>query len=525
MSIIVDQEGNPYINAKGTYHAAGMGRMGELSSFNSTPHSANSALLPNQTTLNARTADAVRNGGFAKGGVQLHVDLMVGHQWKISYKPNYRVLGLSSEQADIFARDVEARFTDYVEDPDCLLDVEGRRTLTMFAREGARTHTTKGEIFAKAELKKERHRTYGTAINMIDGFRIENPHNHISTPFLKNGIRTDAFNAARGYWVRTALAADSQIGDHRNNYKYYPKRLKWGRMQMLHIFEPEGAGQIRGGNNFLAILSKMPMLSKFQDATLQNAITNALYAAVIKSDVDGEVIKDILGQNPKAAQNYMMEKAAWHDATGIKLDGQQIPHLFLNESLELLSSENPGQSFGDFESSILRDIAAGLNLSYEQFSRDFSKTNYSSARASMAQSWKYMLGGRETIIKRFTSQIFALWLEEAIAIGTVKLPSGTPNFYQAKSAWTRCDWIGAGKINIDGLKEVKESVEKLKAGLSTYQIECAKYGNDYIEIFDQQLREAGILEQRNQVPLWKQEAGQEIELTPEVNTHEVEAKQ
>lgn len=524
MGIIVDQSGNPYEDAKTTYHAAGIGRMGELRGWNSTAHSANSALLPNQKNLNARTADAVRNGGFAKGGVQLHVDLMVGHQWKISYKPNYRVLGITSEQADVFARDVEARFTDFVEDPDCLLDVEGRRTLTMFAREGARTHTVKGEIFAKAELKKDSNRTYGTAINMIDGFRIENPDNHIATPFLKNGIRTDAYNAARGYWVRTALAADAQIGDHRHDYKYYPKRLKWGRMQMLHIFEPEGAGQIRGGNNFLSILSKMPMLNKFQDATLQNAITNALYAAVIKSDVDGEVIKDIMGENPKAAQNYMMEKAAWHDAANIKLDGQKIPHLFLNEELELLSSENPGQSFGDFESSILRDISAGLNLSYEQFSRDFSKTNYSSARASMSQSWKYMLGGRETIIKRFTSQIFALWLEEAIAIGTVKLPIGAPSFYQAKSAWCRCDWIGAGKINIDGLKEVKESVEKLKAGLSTYQIECAKYGNDYIEIFDQQLRESGILEKRDQVPLWKQEAGKDIPEAPEVNSHEVEQK-
>ena len=520
MSVIVDQQGNPYRNARETYSAAGMGRMGELTAFNSTAHSSDSALLPHHKTLNARTADAVRNGGFAKGGVQLHVDMMVGHQWKLSYKPNYRVLGISKEQADIFARDVEARFTDFSEDPDCLLDVEGKRTLTMFAREAARTHCMTGEIFAKAEWLNRKDRQYNTAINMINGFRIENPDNHISSPFLKAGVRIDRFGAARGYWVRTAVESDSKLGDHRNTFKYIPKRLRWGRMQMLHIFEPEGASQTRGGNNFLAILGKMPMLNKFQDATLQNAIVNALYAAVVKSDVDGEVIKDIMTGNPGAAQNYMMEKAAWHDSADVRLDGMKIPHLFLNESLELLNSENPGQSFGDFESSILRDMAAGLNLSYEQFSRNFSKSNYSSARASIAQSWKYMLGGRETIIKRFTSQIFSLWLEESIAIGTVKLPSGAPNYYQAKSAWTRCDWIGAGKINIDGLKEVKESVELLKAGLSTYQIECAKFGNDYQDVFDQQLREQVNQINNGQTPLWLRETPMNTDIVPEINTNE-----
>ncbi len=52
-----------------------------------------------------------------------------------------------------------------------------------------------------------------------------------------------------------------------------------------------------------------------------------------------------------------------------------------------------------------------------------------------------------------------------------------------------CDWIGSGRMAIDGLKEVQEAVMLIEAGLSTYEKECAKRGDDYQEIFAQQVRE------------------------------------
>ena len=54
---------------------------------------------------------------------------------------------------------------------------------------------------------------------------------------------------------------------------------------------------------------------------------------------------------------------------------------------------------------------------------------------------------------------------------------------------TRCDWIGAGKLSIDGLKEVKEAILRIEGGLSTYEKELALMGEDYQETFEQQARE------------------------------------
>ncbi|UGE35086.1 hypothetical protein LQQ63_25925 (plasmid) [Escherichia coli] len=49
---------------------------------------------------------------------------------------------------------------------------------------------------------------------------------------------------------------------------------------------------------------------------------------------------------------------------------------------------------------------------------------------------------------------------------------------------------------IDGLKEVQEAVMLIEAGLSTYEKECAKRGDDYQEIFAQQVRECRVLRRR-----------------------------
>ncbi len=80
--------------------------------------------------------------------------------------------------------------------------------------------------------------------------------------------------------------------------------------------------------------------------------------------------------------------------------------------------------------------------------------------------------------------MFLCWLEEAIVRRVVTLPSKARfSFQEARSAPGNCDWIGSGRMAIDGLKEVQEAVMLIEAGLSTYEKECAKRGDDYQEIF------------------------------------------
>ena len=71
----------------------------------------------------------------------------------------------------------------------------------------------------------------------------------------------------------------------------------------------------------------------------------------------------------------------------------------------------------------VRYIAAGLGVSYEQLSRNYSQMSYSTARASANESWAYFMGRRKFVASRQACQMFLCWLEEAIVRRVVTLPS------------------------------------------------------------------------------------------------------
>lgn len=513
---ILDARGNP---VKGNpYKAAAGGHSGELNSWGARSLSANKALLPNQEKLNARAQDMIRNSGVAKSGLDVHVDFIVGHQWRFISKPDWELLGLTKLQGERLARDIQQRFTDYAEDPDCLIDAEEKRTLTMIAREIVSTHTQTGDVFSRSEWIRSRNRRYNTAIKMVDGNRVATPPEKLMNNFIRGGILENRHGAARGYFVRTRHKSEDPAFGQIAQFNYVPKRLPWGRKQLIHTFEPNGDGASRGSNALVSVLSQLPSLSKLQNATLQNAIINAMYAAVIKSDMSPEIAQAVMGGHSDQAANLMTDKMKWHQAADITFDGQQIPHLFPGEEIELLTAQTSGQAFGDFEASFLRDFARGTGVSYELLSRDWSKTNYSSGRAGLLQTVKHLLGKREVIVKRHTNDIMALWLEEAINKGVIKLPATAPSFYEAKAAYCRGDWIGAGRLNIDGLKEIKEAIAKLEAGLSSYELESANLGCDWTDLKASQDREEKELAEQGRIPLWKQGKGKAPE--PEADDEE-----
>ena len=528
---ILNPDGEPARESMSAYGGAGLGFGNELSRWNVNSKSADVALLPTYDTGNARSADLVRNNGYAKSGIQLHIDHIVGHQFKLVFKPNLLLLGLKLDNKEVaaFIKMVEAKFTNFAEDPRCYIDAERKRTFTMLIREGIGTHCKAGEITAKGEYFKKRGSKYKTAIKLIDYARISNPDGAMDTKSLRAGVKSDKRGAAVGYHVRTSHPSEGGINFIDNfTWQYIPRELTWGRQQFIHIFEPEGEGQTRGGNALLTIMSKLKMLEKFQATTLQNAITNAMFAATIESELDSSEVFKALGGSESGSNmmnNFMETKAQWHETGGIKLEGAVIPHLLPNEKLKLQGVSAPSGSLGEFEAGILRNISAAIGVSFEQLSKDFSKTNYSSARAAMSESYRYFAGKRETIAKRFANAIFELWFEEAVNLGDIVLPSGANgNFYEMKTAWCRCNWIGAGKTQIDGLKGIKEAIEKIKNGLSTYEKEFGNMGEDYQEMFAQQHREQLELEEMGRTAIWLQsEPSDEPEETnenPQVNTNE-----
>lgn len=474
-----------------SYHGGGQGFGGQLKGWAPPLESADAALLPTLRMGNARADDLVRNNGYATNAIQLHQDHIVGAFFRLSYRPNFRYLGINEQDSRAFAREVEDAWWEYAEDEHCYIDVERKRTFTMMIREGVAMHTFNGELFTQPLWSTRAGGLFRTQFKMVSPKRIGNPHNMTDSNELRSGVRVNRDGAAVGYHV----SSDTYPSRSVQSWSYIPREMPNGRPSMIHIFEPREDGQTRGANQFYSVMEQMKMLDTLQNTQLQSAIIKAMYAATVESELDTKsVMEFILGAGEGNAHNVMdtltAQMSDYYSAVNVKFGGAKVPHLFPNDKLNLQTAQDSDNGYSVFEQSLLRYIAAGLGVSYEQLSRNYSQMSYSTARASANESWCYFMGRRKFIAARQASQMFLCWFEEAVTRGVIRLPAKARySFLEARSAWTKCEWIGAGRLAIDGLKEVQEAVMLIEAGLSTFEIECAKRGLDYEDVFAQQVRE------------------------------------
>jgi lambda family phage portal protein len=488
---LLGPDGQTPLREYASYHGGGQGFGGQLRDWNPPSESADAALLPTFERGNARADDLVRNNGFASNIIQLHQDHIVGSFFRLSYRPNWRYLGIPEVEARAFAREVEDAWWEYAEDDHCYLDVERKRTFTMMIREGVAMHAFNGELFTQPCWNASQNALFRTQFKMISPKRISNPNNGMDSQTLRAGVQIDKNGAAVGYYVSN----DPYPNWTMENWQYIPRELANGRPAMIHIFEPREDGQSRGANQFYSVMEQMKMLDTLQQTQLQSAIVKAMYAATIESELDTEsAMTFLLGSDDKnvdpGISKLLKQMAAYYHTAQIKLGGTKIPHLFPGDSLNLQSAQNADNGFSALEQSLLRYVAAGTGVSNEQLSRNYTQLSYSTARASANESWCYFMGRRKFIASRQASQMFMCWLEEAIARRVVRLPARARfSFPEARNSWARSEWIGAGRLAIDGLKEVQEAALLIECGLSTYEIECAKRGLDYEDVFAQQVRE------------------------------------
>lgn len=457
-----------------------------------------------KTLADARARDMVQNDGYAMGSVAIHRDSIVGAQYKLNAKPNWRVLGLSEAWAREWQQTVEARFNLVAESPNNYFDAAGVNTLTGLVRLAVGGVLMTGEVLATAEWLRQAGRPFATAVQMVSPTRLSNPDGMMDTKGLRSGVAQDDYGRPIGYWIKKTFPG-AEYGADDWKWIYVPATKPWGRKQVLHIFEQLMPGQSRGVSEMVSVLKQMKMTKSFQEIVLQNAVVNASYAAAIESELPSEVVYSQMGMGQstfaQVLSNYMASLMEYAGASkNIQVDGARIPHLFPGTKLKMQPMGTPGGVGTDYEESLLRNIAASLGLSYEQFSRDYTKTNYSSARASMGETWKYMNSRKKIVADRFASSIYALWLEEEVAAGNIPLPPGKTRdwFYEplVKDALTCAEWIGASRGQIDEKKETEAAILRIKNGLSTYEIEIARLGGDWREVFDQRAEEEGIIEQK-----------------------------
>lgn len=462
----------------------------------------------------ARSKDMVINDGYARGAIQTHMDSIVGAQYRLNAKIKWEVIpGATKEWADEAQKVIEDRFHLIAESEACWLDAAGMNTFTGKIRLGVAGFVMTGEVLETSEWDRSAGRPLKTCFQSVDPSRLRNPDWGSDTEFLRRGVKVDARGKPVGYHIQKNHPNAFWPGDYSMlQFTYVPRYKPWGRPQVIHLIEQLFPDQHRGVADMVAALKRMRMTKHLQDVVLQNAVINATYCAAIESELPtAEMIVAMGGDasSPESLNNAIGAYLAGLQkylagAENIALDGAMIPHLYPGTKLNMKTLGTPGGVGTDFEASLLRHTAASLGLDYAEFSRDYSRMSYATAKLSTENTRRFMRSRKKVVADRLATAIYSNVLEEFIAQGHVPLPAGfTRDDYYAdplyREAFSRCSWIGTGTGQIDELKETQAAILRIKAGLSTYEIEIGRLGEDWREIFEQQALEAGVREAKGLV--------------------------
>jgi len=476
--------------------------------------SADNEILPAKAMVQARVGDTIRNDAYVANAANLHRDHIVGSLFLLNSKPATRILwGKEDEVWETeFQEEIEEKFTLWAESTECWADATRRNTFSELVRLAVGVNFMGGECLTSVEwLREEVDRPFNTAFLMLDLERVDTPPEHSHDINVRAGVRRNQRGRPMGYYVRQGHPTDWR-DPAAHQWKYVPAAKPWGRKQMIHVYEQVRPDQSRGMAQIACILREAHQAKTMRAVALQNMIINSSFAAAIESDLPSDAVFQMLGGgsvgDPDAVagaiENYMtgyLDTVAKYvgKSNYAKLNDVKIPHLPPGSKLNLTPVGKGGLLGTDFEAAILRYMAAGSGVPVELFSKDYSKTNYSSIKAGLADLGLYMGAKKKIIADRWATEGFRLWFEEAANRNQIEAlkRARVPNFYDplVAEAYTACEWIGASRGQVEELKETQAAVARINAGISTREIEIARFGRDYRKMFRQIAREKKLAEQ------------------------------
>jgi lambda family phage portal protein len=435
--------------------------------------------LPERGTVVSRARDADRNNGIAKGGIQTIVDNVVGSGLRLSARPDYLALDKTKEWAAEWAQGVESLFHSWWWSTAC----HAGDTLNgdQLSEQALRTELVQGESLTLPLWIADRGDGYGTKLQMVEPDRLSTPTGQVNSSSLREGIRFDRYGQPLGYYIRNAHPGERYLDGFDSSvptWTFVPRKTDFGRLRVLHCFVQDRSGQSRGKPLLTAVMAHFKQVDRYIGAELMAAVVNGMIAGVIETPMSGD---DILELMKLTKDSYLQDRK---DHAVQFQSGMMFP-LYPGDKLQPFIPQRPAAAFGAFVENVLRIIAVGLDMPYELLVKDFTKTTYSSARASMLEAWRAFRRRRDRFGTGWLDPIYGLFLEEVVNDGRVD----APDFYRNRMAYLRCKWIGPGRGWVDPKNEALAAGARMKAGISTLEDECAEQGLDWREVQDQQARE------------------------------------
>lgn len=409
--------------------------------------------------LRERSRDLNCNDPIAAGATATLVDNIVGRGLRPQSRVRAEVLGVSEERAREIQRQAELIWQTWTP----LADAGNRLDFDELQFLALRKIIEDGEIIALPTMVPDDWRPIKRAVELLESDRLQ------SGADGNQGIALGSRGEPVAYWLTKIDPQTGQTGQAQR----LAARDSNGRPRVLHLYRTSRPGQLRGVPFFAPVLTYFKDLADYLEAEVVAARVAACLAVfVTKVDPYQGALANATGSQSSGERLQALEPG-------------MLNYLALGEQIQVVDPKRGGETFNGFVEGVLRIIGVSLGLPYELLVKDFSKTNYSSARAALLEGRRHFLTWRHWLAAKFCAPIYDLVLEEAFLRGLFDVPQ----FYELRAEYTRAQWIGGGWGWVDPVKEVEASKLAIDYGLSTLAEEAATQGRDWEETLQQRARE------------------------------------
>ncbi|GAB7529405.1 phage portal protein [Pseudomonas sp. 3A(2025)] len=446
-------------NIRASYEGAGEGR--RSSNWDAPDNGINSLLMPALTNLRSRSRAALRNDPYAFNVIDRRVSNLIGTG--ITPRPLITDAALRKVQQELWS--------DWVDeaDADDRSDFYGLQALV------AKTVETSGECFVRL---RPRLLTDGYAVPLQiqvlapefvphDKFEVTRTGN-----VIKAGVEFNGIGRRVAYWMYRSHPRDASSLNGG-----YNQLIRVPAAQVLHIFESQEPGQLRGLPRMAPVLKRLRSLDNYDDAVLFRQEVANLFAGFIKRPAPdaGPMPRDpITGAPLSLDQDGFTPMVALEPGT--------MQELGAGEEIEFSTPPDAGNNYPDFMRQQLMAAAAGAGMPYELLTGDMRGVSDRVMRVVLNEFRRRIEQLQFGVyVHQLCRPVRAAWMDMAVLSGALELP----DYAQRRREYLRTRWIPQGWAYINPVQDVQARMLEVNAGFASRSEMVLRTGYDAETVDDE----------------------------------------
>lgn len=395
--------------------------------------------------------------------------------------PDLSALGISDEDSTLFAESAEAAWRLWCDEADAagldhFDDMQYQAIHSMFVT-GEFLH-----LPVWIDPTDEPGREFGLALQTLHPVRLRTPSDKLSDPTIRAGIQLGVGNRALGYWIAEPREGMLLAGLTSKDFRYVPRRVghRYTCLHQRHASMPE---QLRGESILSPAMKHFRDLADYVDYELVGALIAACFTVFIETP--GQVLGGSLPGT--SAPTDIPQQYPREVTPGLVVRGNP------GDKVHTIANNRPAPSFDAFYTRMTKLAAASTGQPYEIVAKDFSRTNYSSARAALLEVWKLHTMYQDWFVRSYLQRVWTMVIEEAYLRGKLAMPKGAPGFYEAMRAWCAAVWTRPPRGNIDPVKERESEKLGLETLTESRTSICHSGGKDWDAVLRTRAREEAAI--------------------------------